>query len=345
MLHEALDRRFAGAVGVAHPLRHLALQVEGQAVARLAAGELQVAAHRPEEVGRAPELAQLGGGQQPALHQAGERLDLMDVLADPEQRVEVAQGPLAVLHIGFDDIAAVAHLPVPLVAFGEFRGDEGAVGAGHHLLPEAPPHLRMERAVAVEEARLQQGRADGEVVAGQSHALIHRAHGVADRQPQVPQAIEDRLDHLLRPAGGLAGQQEGEVHIRLRRHLGPAIAADRRQREPLARRAVGGGLEPGDGGGVEQAHDSVGEVGGAGRRLMPGGGRVGEPGRDGGAPVGEHVAREPHDGGAQTGAVRQRRQLLGERAPIHDAAPGGEFVIELGHGGGEGRGVGRWGEG
>ena len=38
--------------------------------------------------------------------------------SDPEERVEVAQPPLPLLHVGFDDVARVAHLHMAQVAFG-----------------------------------------------------------------------------------------------------------------------------------------------------------------------------------------------------------------------------------
>ena len=74
-LHEALDRRFAGPVGVAHRLGDLALIVEAQPLLGAPGGEVEVAAHRPEEALGALELAELGGGEQPDVDQLGRPLD------------------------------------------------------------------------------------------------------------------------------------------------------------------------------------------------------------------------------------------------------------------------------
>jgi hypothetical protein len=63
--------------------------------------------------------------------------DLVDILADPVERVQIAQAALALLDVGFDDIAAVAQPLVPLVALGQLLGHELALGAGHHFGPEA----------------------------------------------------------------------------------------------------------------------------------------------------------------------------------------------------------------
>ena len=43
----------------------------------------------------------------------------VEILADPEQRLQVAQAAFAVLDVGLDQIAAFAGLAVALVAFGE----------------------------------------------------------------------------------------------------------------------------------------------------------------------------------------------------------------------------------
>ena len=108
-MHEALDRGFPGPVGVVHDLGDLALIVEGQPLLGAAGEQVQVAAHRPEEVLGAVELAELGGGQQAGLDEVGRPLDAVDIFADPEERVEIAQAALALLDVGLDDVAAVAH--------------------------------------------------------------------------------------------------------------------------------------------------------------------------------------------------------------------------------------------
>ena len=50
VLHEALDVLEAGMGGVAEAAGHLALEVEGQPLLLAAGEEMQVAAHRPEEI-------------------------------------------------------------------------------------------------------------------------------------------------------------------------------------------------------------------------------------------------------------------------------------------------------
>ena len=53
--------------------------------------------------------------------------------------------------------------------------------------------------------------------------------GVADLQPQVPQAVEHALDQALAPGGLLVGGEEQQVDVGEGRHLGAAVAADRQR--------------------------------------------------------------------------------------------------------------------
>ncbi len=62
--------------------------------------DVQMTAHRPEEILRLLELAQLRAGEQARIHQLGDVAHLVHIFADPEQRVQVAQAPLPSLRFG-----------------------------------------------------------------------------------------------------------------------------------------------------------------------------------------------------------------------------------------------------
>jgi hypothetical protein len=86
--------------------------------------------------------------EQARADQFGGVLHAVEVLADPIERLQVAQPALAVLDVRLDDVAAVTHAPVPLVALCEFLAHELRAAAGHDVLPEAPRGLVVERLVA-----------------------------------------------------------------------------------------------------------------------------------------------------------------------------------------------------
>ena len=98
-------------------------------------------------------------------------------------------------------------------------------GVAHHVLVEARHQLVEQLAVAEQEARFQDGGADGHVRLGLADAFVDRARGVADLQPGVPQAIEDRFGDRLAPGGLLVGQQEQQIDVGAGRLQAAAIAA------------------------------------------------------------------------------------------------------------------------
>ena len=123
-----------------------------------------MAAHRPEEALGAIEAAELGGGQQAGSDEVRRPLDAVHIFADPIERVEIAKAALAVLDVGLDDVAAVAHADVALVALGELGGDELGGGAGDHVLAEAAHRGVEQFVVAPQPPRLEEGGADGHVL-------------------------------------------------------------------------------------------------------------------------------------------------------------------------------------
>ena len=203
---------------------------------------MQVAAHRPQEIGAAAEGAVFLRVEHAALDQFVGLAHAIDIFRDPEQRVQVAQAALAVLDIGLDQIARLPGAAMALLALGEFGGDEFGRGALHHLLVEARDQFVVERLVAGQEARLQDRGADRHVAARLPDRFIDRARGVADLQPHVPQAIEDGFGDLLAPGGLLVGQDEQQIDVGFRRHQPAAIAAGGDHRHALGagrdRRAI-----------------------------------------------------------------------------------------------------------
>ena len=179
VLHEAFDTARPGMVGVAHAGSDFGLDVQGEAVLRPAGQVMEGAAQRPQEVLRFGELGELVPGQHAALDQLAHVVDPVEILGDPEQGVEVPQAPLAVLYVGLDHIARVAHAPVTLVTLGEFGLDELDVGAIHDLRREAPLELRVKPAVAPHIARFEDAGADRVIGLGETDAVIDGARGVA----------------------------------------------------------------------------------------------------------------------------------------------------------------------
>ena len=185
-LHEALDPQHAGAVIIAEPRGEVGLYVEGQLLVGPPGEEVEVAADRPEEILGALEQPVFLGAQYALAHQFGAGFDPVEILADPEQRVQVPETPLAVLDVGLDHVAGIAHLPVPFVALGHLGGDELRAGLGHDLGFEPMHQLVEQFAVAGQVARFQRRRAHRHVGARHADAVVDGADGMADLLAEVP---------------------------------------------------------------------------------------------------------------------------------------------------------------
>ena len=90
VLHEAFDRRQAGMAGVAEPFGDLALDVEVQPFLGFAGEEVHLAAHRPQEVFGLQELVVFVMREHALLGEFFAAADPVEILADPEQRLQIA---------------------------------------------------------------------------------------------------------------------------------------------------------------------------------------------------------------------------------------------------------------
>ncbi len=187
MFHEPLDPAGAGAVGIAHALGQAGLQIERHALFGALGQIVQVEPHRPEKIVVFGEVARLVFRQHAVGDQLGDIVDPISVFGDPEQRLKIAQTALAVFEVGFDQVAAVAQFFVPGVTLGQLAVDEFDRRAGDDAVLEGLAEFEEQRLIAPQIARLEQRRADGQVLLGEAHAVVGRARRVADLDPQIPQ--------------------------------------------------------------------------------------------------------------------------------------------------------------
>ena len=224
--HEGFHRP-AGLFGVdiAQMRGQRRLHVEAQPLFGAAHQVMQMHAHVPQKGFGLLEGAVLVLGEDAMLDQVGGVVDVIEILADPVERLQVAQAALAFLDVGLDQVTAFALAGMALIALGELGVDEIAAVAGGDFVPELLAQLVIQAAVAPQIARFQDRRADGDVQLGQAHAFGKAARGMADLQPQVPQHVENEFDDAFAPGGLLEGAHEQKVDVRARRQLAAAIAA------------------------------------------------------------------------------------------------------------------------
>jgi hypothetical protein len=343
VLHEALDAARAAMVRVAHAPPDFALHVEGEPVFGPPRDVVQMAAHAREELLALVELGRLVGREDALQHEIGHLVDAVNVFADPEQRVQIAQAAFAVLHVGLEHVARVARALVALAALVELGLDEVGGRRLGDLGEKALLELEEQLVVAPQIAALEQGRADRVVLAREAQALFDRARGMPHFQPQVPQEIEHELDQLLDARAGFVGPHEQQIDVRLRGKLGTPVAADGRDRHALGRRRIGQRIDVAVGEVVDEPHDLVDQERARAHGLAAAGGAALETAADFRAARVQrgfkHVAHcSPPLLGLARKAQRKRFEFRVDRAPIENGAlvrdflrcRCGQFVDEFG---------------
>ena len=214
MFHEALDI-FQPRMGlVAKPARKLRLSVKTQTVFAAAGNEMQMAANRPEKVFAFLEPRQLLVGKRPLVGKLFRGIGVIEEFRDPEQRMKIAQAPLAILQIGFDQVTAFTTLGQANVAFGKFVGHKFPRPGLHNVAAEMKLHILAEPFISANEPCLENGSEDCIVGLGQPDAFFRAACRVADFQAYVPERIENELNQPSACFILFSRQQEQEVNVR-----------------------------------------------------------------------------------------------------------------------------------
>ncbi len=326
MLHEALDAARAGVIAIAHADADLALAIEGQAILGAAGEEMEMAAHRPEEILRPRETLRLFRRQHFEIDELVDVVGAIDVFRDPEQRMEIAQPALAFLDVGLDEVARIAQPLVALIALGELGLDELRRALARDLGIEAPLQLGEELLIAPDVARLEHRGADGEIALGLADGLLDRARRLPDFEAEIPERVEQIFDHLLGMRRALVGREEEQIDVGEGRELAAAIAADGDQREPLAGGRIGVRIDVARDEIVERADDLIDEEAervhglGAARTVLEALAHLGAAGRERGFQrLGDALAI------GLGAALGDRFELRRKRTAIDDVALARDF--------------------
>lgn len=111
-MHEALCRVPTRRRAETHARRDRALHAEGQPLLAPARLHVQVPAHRPEEALGPAEAGEFGRREQALCDEVVPRGGGERAFADPDQRMEIAERPLAVLDVRLGHVTPFAELGV-----------------------------------------------------------------------------------------------------------------------------------------------------------------------------------------------------------------------------------------
>ena len=238
--HEPLDTEALTLVLVPEIEGDARLDVTPQHVVLVAGHEVQSVAHAPEEREGGVGASLLARGDQPLVGQLAERTRAELGGAEPHGRVDVAQPTRRFLHVRLADVRRRAMLPVPLVAFGQCRGEELLEVVAVDVVAQHAAEPGEEPAVAGDEPRLLHRRAAREVRARHGHAIVERAQAVPDLEAQIPHRVEQLLREALHERRQLAVVDDHQIDVRRRMELAAAVPSERHDDVRCGRQSVGG---------------------------------------------------------------------------------------------------------
>ncbi len=186
MLHEAFNATAPGAVVIQHPIGQFRLNVKGHAFLRPVRQVMQMASHGPQEELRLSKACDLSFGQGAFFDHLGNIFDAIQKFRTPIQGMQVSQSALAILYIGFQHIATVAHAFVPLIPLCQFGFQEIHLPACDNGFAKACPQLGKQGLIAPDIACFQQGGADCPIRLCLAQALIDRPGGMPDLKADIP---------------------------------------------------------------------------------------------------------------------------------------------------------------
>ena len=197
---------------------HVGLQLQGEQVAGIARGAVQLHPCRQEGLVGLADHATVGIGE------IGPRQ------SHEAQRLHVAHAARGFLQIGLELEGDRSVLELPPAGVAHQSGQPLAGPAGP-LLPGAAGKTLRQGRVAGDVARREQRRGGVEILGGQLQCLGHGAHGVAQLQALVPDRIPQPAGHVGDIGAALVEKQQ--VQVALGAELGPSVATDGHQRDPV----------------------------------------------------------------------------------------------------------------
>ena len=232
-LHETLHPLDLGGGRHLQLVGYLLLVLEIEPVILALAGVVEAVAHLYELLPGILHRPPLLGGHQTGFFEPRKGIEAEENLGRPEDRLDVPQAAAPLLDVGFqeEDMATV-----PGVPFGP---------VGHHILHEIPPSALdepltegghqpvIQPLIAGQEAAVQEGHLEEEVLPRLVHALLDAPHPMAHIELGVPEGVKNGLGHLLHMIGRGGIEEEHEIDIGKGEELPAAVSPQGHQRQAL----------------------------------------------------------------------------------------------------------------
>ena len=212
-MHEFFNMLHAPAGLEAQPFGNLGLAVKAQPVIAPSGHEMQMTAHRPQKILTSGEQFKVFMPEHAGLDEISRFARSVNKLGNPEKRMQIAQAALAVLDIGFDQIARFARTQMAHIAFSQCGGDKRRLAVFHDILVEALNQFIKQGLVSAQHAGLKHRGHDRFIALGKPDTFIDRAGRMTNLEPQVPKEIKNEFNDTFTPGGLFVRQQKQQIDV------------------------------------------------------------------------------------------------------------------------------------
>ena len=213
IFHELFDGSAGRPVPISQTFRDVRLHVERKSFFSPTGDTMQLTADVPEEVFRRAECRELFIGKHAVPDELGRVDGAVQIISDPVEGLQVAQTALAVLDIGFDQIAALALFVMARIPFSELGLNEVPSGSHGDFCAEAFHKRFGEMRIATNEPRFEQACPHGHILPRKPQALVQRARRMADAEAEIPKHEKDEFDNAFAPRGSFEWAKENQIEI------------------------------------------------------------------------------------------------------------------------------------
>ena len=213
--HQGFDALGRIGPGEVQPLGNALLQFVAQDVGVAARRQVKDAAHAQEEVLGLFEVVLVD--RRRIVRQGGEQAG----------RHDVAQAARRLLDVRFELIDRVVERVVAGGRQPQQRFDDALAGFARQA-GAAAIDVREQRGAARQQPCVGLREQEGRVADFDRQRFLERAHLMADRQAEIPERMEHALDERLLGRADVAGEDEQQIDVRVRRQRAAPIAAERR---------------------------------------------------------------------------------------------------------------------
>ncbi len=227
LLHELFDRQQMRAIGETESGGQPDLLLKRQYLLRGAGVKMHEGANPPEKFSGFLQCEEIFVRNEAAIREFLDRARPVPRHAGPLQQVQISKPPLALLHVGFEEIDGLSELVILPPALFQLVVQKAIDAPGHHFAHIAVVKLLEQLGAPRQKPSFHHRGTHGEIRGRQLKAIGDGADAVADLKSEIPKRMEGESYKILDHRPCVRPEQEHEVDVGKGSLLAASVAAQR----------------------------------------------------------------------------------------------------------------------